>query len=378
MSASKRVLVVGCGFAGATMARLLAEQVNYRVLLIDRRSHLAGNAYDYRDQNGITIHKYGSHIFHTKSRRVWQFISRFTNFNTYQHRVVAMVDGIEVPVPFNLESLRLCFPPTLADRLERQLLERFDYGVQVPVLDFMQCQDTDLRFLAQFVHDKIFRDYTSKQWGTPPEKTDAAVTARVPVRISRDSRYFTDPYQGIPSLGYTETVRRMIEHPNIELRLGTDYAEVRSEANSFSHIFYSGSIDEYFNYQLGELPYRSERIELEEYAFPYYQSRAVVNFPSDYDFTRIHEYKYYLNEQCPYTVIAKEYPEAFCRGKNERFYPIASESAEALYKAYTDLAQASPQLHFLGRLGDYRYYNMDDAIARAMQLFDELNHELMS
>lgn len=378
MRANKHVLVVGCGFTGATMARMLAEQANCRVLLIDRRSHLAGNAYDYRDQNGITIHQYGSHIFHTQSQQVWQFISRFTDFHTYQHRVVAMVDGIEVPVPFNLESLRLCFPPTLANRLEQKLLEQFDYGAHVPVLDFMKCRDTDLQFLARFVHDKIFRDYTSKQWGTPPEETDAAVTARVPVRISRDSRYFTDSYQGIPSLGYTETVRRIVDHPNIELSLGTDYADVHDEADSFSYIFYTGSIDEYFNYQLGELPYRSERIELEEYAFPYYQSRAVVNFPCDYDFTRIHEYKYYLNEQCPRTVIAKEYPEPFCRGKNERFYPIASESAAALYKAYARLAQASPRLHFLGRLGDYRYYNMDDAIVRAMRLFDELKHEFKS
>lgn len=378
MSTGKKILIVGCGFAGATMARLLAEQANCRVLLIDRRNHLAGNAYDYRDRNGITIHQYGSHIFHTQSQQVWQFVSRFTTFHTYQHRVVAMVDGIEAPVPFNLESLHLCFPPTLANRLEQKLLEQFDYGAQVPVLEFMQCQDTDLQFLARFVHDRIFRDYTSKQWGTPPEETDAAVTARVPVRISRDSRYFTDPYQGIPSLGYTETVRRMVDHPNIELSLGTDYADVRGEADSFSSIFYTGSIDEYFNYQLGELPYRSERIELEEHSLPYYQSHAVVNFPCDYDFTRIHEYKYYLREQGPRTVIAKEYPESFCRGKNERFYPIASESAVALYNEYVRLSQALPRLHFLGRLGDYRYYNMDDAIARAMRLFDELKHEFRS
>ncbi len=359
------------------MARLLAEEAGKRVLLIDRRNHLGGNAADYKDAHGITIHRYGSHIFHTASSEVWHFVTRFSAFNTYRHSVVALVDGQEVPVPFNLRSLRLCFPPTLAERLEHKLLEHFDYGAQVPVLSFMHQQDADLQFLAEYVYEKIFCGYTTKQWGYTPEKVDVTVTSRVPVRINCDSRYFTDPYQGIPQQGYSELVRRMTEHPNIELALGTDFADMRADVGKYSHIFYTGSIDEYFGYTLGELPYRSVRFVSEEYDRPYYQSHAVVNYPCDYDFTRIHEYKYYLAEQAPQTVIVKEYSEPFVRGRNERFYPIANTETARLYTAYTELATREvPRMRFLGRLGDYHYYNMDAAIARALQLFNSLRNEL--
>lgn len=377
VSGDKPCLVVGCGFSGGAVARLLAEEAGKRVLLIDRRDHPGGNAADYKDAHGITVHRYGSHIFHTALPEVWNFVTRFSAFNTYRHSVVAMVDGQEVPVPFNLHSLHLCFPAPLAERLERKLLDHFDYGTQVPVLSFMHQQDADLRFLAEYVYEKIFYGYTTKQWGFAPEKLDEVVTARVPVRISRDTRYFADPYQGIPLKGYSELVRRMVDHPNIELALGTDFADIQAEAGKFPHIFYTGSIDEYFGYTLGELSYRSVRFAPEEHDIPYYQSHAVVNYPCDHDFTRIHEYKYYLGEQTPHTVIAKEYPEPFVRGRNERFYPITNAETARLYTAYAQLAaKDAPHVHFLGRLGDYHYYNMDTAIARAFQLFRSLRNEL--
>ncbi len=367
-----RVLVVGCGFSGATMARLLAEYANRRILIIDRRDHIAGNSYDYRDVNGITVHRYGSHIFHTSSEDVWNFISRFAEFNAYVHKVVAVVDGKEVPVPFNLDSLFICYPRSKADALEKKLLERYPSGTEISVLDFMRQEDLDLRGLADFIYKKIFLGYTCKQWGTAPEDTAASVLARVPVRINRDCRYFRDRYQGIPLQGYTQAVHRMLDHPNIEISLNTDFAQLRDRVGSFEHVFYTGCIDEYFDYSLGALPYRSVHLEQEELNCRCYQSNAVVNYPCDFDFTRIHEYKYYLGETSPRTVIAREYPGPYVPGMNEPSYPIANDSTARLYASYVELAKEHPNVHFFGRLGDYRYYNMDAAIERALQLFHHL------
>ncbi len=370
-----KFLVVGCGFSGATVARVLAETTGERVLAIDERECLGGNAHDYRDANGIMIHKYGSHIFHTNSREVWNFITRFTGFNTYMHRVTALVDGVEMSLPFSLRSLHEVLPHSLAERLEKKLLDRFPYNSRVPILEFRKQEDADLQFLADYVYEKVFLGYTCKQWGVPPDQVDAAVTARVPVLISRDPRYFQDTYQGIPSAGYTETVRRMLDHPNIEVLLSTRYADIPEALTQYAHIFYTGAIDEFFDYSLGELPYRSVRLDEEVHERPFYQSMAVVNYPSNYDFTRIHEYKHYLGDSSARTVIAKEYPEAFKRGSNERFYPIPGETNARLYENYRRLAEQYPQVHFLGRLGDYKYYDMDKAVLRALQLVATLPDE---
>lgn len=359
-------LVVGCGFSGATIARRIAEELDQQVLIIDARDHLAGNAYDYRDPHGIMVHRYGSHIFHTSHEDVWAWMCRFTAFNTYMHRVVAIIDGEETPIPFNLRSLHSVFPHSLAERLEHKLLDQFEYNARIPISDFLQQADPDLRFLADFVYEKVFRHYTAKQWGVAPEADGmGAVTARVPVLISCDSRYFQDKYQGIPLQGYTETVRRMLDHPNIRVQLSTPYHELGVD---YERLFYTGSIDEFFGYSCGVLPYRSVRFEFEEHALPYYQSCAVVNYPCNYDFTRIHEFKYYLRDASAHTTIAKEYSENFILGKNERFYPTPHQHAAAIYAAYAAKAAELPQVHFLGRLGCYRYYDMDQAIHQALQL----------
>lgn len=365
-------LVVGCGFSGATIARKLAEDLGEKVVIIDAKSHIAGNAYDYRDTNGIMIHKYGSHIFHTNMEDVWHFLNRFGAFNTYMHKVVALIDGIETSIPFNLRTLYDVFPHSLATRLEEKLLNRFKYNEKVAILEFQKQDDADLKFLADYVYEKVFLHYTAKQWGRNPNEVDSAVTARVPVYISCDGRYFQDKYQGIPLNGYTKLVEAMISHPNIEIHLNTTYEKV---SEKYGRVFYTGSIDEFFDYKFGELPYRSVKFEFEEHNREYYQRNAVVNYPCNYDFTRIHEYKHYLNDVSAKTVIAKEYSEAFERGKNERYYPIPDEANGFLYNQYLKEAQRSPELYFLGRLGDYKYYDMDKAVNRALELFEQIKNK---
>ncbi len=369
----KKILIVGCGFSGATLARCIAENTEYQVLIIDKKNHLAGNSYDYKDESGISIHKYGSHIFHTKHAKVWHFLRRFTDFNQYMHKVVALIDGIETTIPFNLKSLHSVFPASLAKKLEKKLLKSFAYNSKIPILEFQKQDDADVQFLANYVYEKIFLHYTAKQWGLKPDELDHAVTGRVPVYISQDTRYFQDFYQGIPLQGYTKTIENMLDHASIELRLQCDFSSLNKENISpYEHIFYTGSIDEYFAYSLGILPYRSLTFDLEKHEREFWQSNSVINYPNNYDFTRIHEYKYYLQEKSPCTIIAKEYSHPFEMGKNERFYPINSAENNALYTAYKEKAAELKNVHFLGRLGDYKYYNMDDAILRALNLFEEL------
>jgi len=369
----KKNLVVGAGFSGAVVARLIAEQLNEPVLVIDKKDHIAGNCYDYRDRNGIMIHKFGSHIFHTKSEKVWSFVRRFTDFNQYMHKVIAVIDGIETTIPFNFNTLHDVFPETLARRLEEKLLNKFQYNTKVPILEFQKQDDEDLKFLANYVYEKVFLHYTTKQWGVSPEGVDGAVTARVPVYLSKDNGYFQDKYQGIPLEGYTKFVENILNHPNIKVKLNTEYTSIKNPEKEFDRVFYTGAIDEYFNYELGELPYRSVNFKFEEYDREFYQKAATVNYPCNYDFTRIHEYKHYLNDKSPRTVIAKEYSEFFERGKNERYYPIPKDENTELYNKYLEKAEELKNVYFFGRLGDYKYYDMDKAILRAIELFESID-----
>ncbi len=360
-------LVVGAGFSGAVIARLIADKLNEKVLVIDSKEHIAGNSYDYYEDN-ICIHKYGSHIFHTNNEKVWNFKSKFTDFNTYMHKVAAVIDGIETTIPFNINTLYDVLPSSLAQRLEEKLLKQFEYNTKVPILEFQKQDDEDLKILAQYVYEKVFLNYTTKQWGLNPKEIDGAVTARVPVYISRDDRYFQDKYQGIPVNGYTKTIENILKHPNIEVKLNTKYNNI----GEFKRVFYTGSIDEFFDYKFGILPYRSVNFKTEKYDRNFYQSNSVVNYPCNYDFTRIHEYKHYLNDKSDKTIIAKEYSEEFELGKNERFYPIQNAKNKALYEKYLQEAKKSSNIYFFGRLGGYKYYNMDQAILKAIELFEEV------
>ena len=360
-------LIVGAGISGASIANLLANN-GEEVVVIDKKDHIGGNCYDFRDKNGIMIHKYGSHIFHTKSEKVWKFLSQFTSFTTYMHEVVGNIDGIEAHIPFNFNTLYQVFPQTLAKILEEKLLNAFEYNTKVPILEFQKINDEDLKFLAKYVYEKVFLNYTTKQWGKSPEEIDGAVTARVPVYLSKDNRYFQDRFQGMPKDGYTSMIKNMLNHKNIKVKLNEEYKSF----DKFDRVFYTGSIDEFFDYKYGKLPYRSVYFKFEEYEQEFYQSHACVNYPNNYDFTRIHEYKHYLNDKSEKTVIAKEYSEDFELGKNERYYPIAKDENIRLYNKYLNDEKSLKNVYFLGRLGDYKYYNMDDACLRAIELFEKI------
>lgn len=364
-------IVVGAGFSGATIANLIATELNEKVILIDKKNHLAGNSFDYRDENGIMVHKYGSHIFHTEDENVWQFLNKFTTFNNYSHQVLGFIDGAEIHIPFNFNSLYQVFNKEKAEKLEKKLLDKFEFGTKVSILEFQNQDDEDLKALAQHVYEKIFLNYTIKQWGLKPNEIDKSVLARVPVYLSRDNRYFQDKYQGIPKDGYSRLIENMINHPNIEIRLNTDFKEFQGE---YKRIFYTGSIDEFFNYEFGVLPYRSVNFELEVHNREFYQSNSVINYPNTQNWTRIHEYKYYLKDKSPKTVIAKEFSEFFELGRNERYYPIVNEANLTLYNKYLCKAKSLKNVYFLGRLGDYKYYNMDMAVGRAFELFREIKN----
>ena len=358
-------LIVGCGVSGATLARSLAEK-GHSIEVIDRRNHVAGNCYDFFNEDGICVHEYGTHIFHTDNKQVWDFVSQFTQWYPFQHKVLGLIDGMEVPIPFNLNSIDQVFPAEMAKRLTSKLIEKFGFNVKVPILELRKAGDEDLIFLADFIYEKIFLHYTLKQWDLKPDDLDPAVTGRVPVYISRDNRYFQNKYQGIPLEGYTSIIKRMLDHPNITLKLETPFE--KSMSDSFDHIFYTGPIDEFFDYSLGELPYRSLRFEFLRFNRPYFQKNSVINYPCNYDFPRIGEYKYFLDTQSNATVVSYEYPQAFVNGQNERYYPISTDECRALYNKYFELSKNEPKVTFLGRLGDYKYYNMDKAIERALQL----------
>ena len=356
-------LIVGCGISGATMARLLAD-AGEKVIIIDSKNHIAGNIYDYYE-DGICVHKYGTHIFHTENKEVWNFVSRFCQWYPYQHKVRGLIDGQIVPIPFNLNTLHAVFPESLANTIEQKLLDNFGLNVKIPILELRNKNDKDLQFLAQYIYEKIFLEYTLKQWGKKPDEIAPSVSGRVPVYISRDDRYFQDKYQGIPIGGYTEMVKKMLNHPNITVKLNTPF----DKSMQYDKLFWTGSIDEFFYYKFGELPYRSERFEFIKYHFSKFQDAAVINYPCNYDWTRIGEYKYFLNDQSNKTIVSYEYPEVFEKGKNERYYPIANKETDELYKKYLMLAKDIPNVFFCGRLGNYKYYDMDDAIITTMNIF---------
>lgn len=385
-------LVVGAGFSGAAAARKIAEEMNEKVLLIDRRNHVAGNCFDRLDPEFGYMQEYGAHLFHTQNEEVWKFLSRFTNWNLYMHRVVGVVEGKIVPIPFNLNSIEALFPKILAEKLTQKLLERFSYGKRIPILELRKSEDSDLIFLADYVYENVFLHYTQKQWGLRPDELSKSVTERVPVVISRDDRYFSDRFQGLPidetgTVNFTHLVRRMLDHPNIETVLETDFADVKggktaknlkkTELSAFRRIIYTGAVDEYFDFKFGELPYRSLRWKFQTCEQPFALPNVVVNYPNNFDFTRALEFEQIRawNFQPPKgskTRIAYEYSQPFERGKNERYYPIPGTESAALYERYASLAATVPNLFFLGRLGLYRYINIDQTVEQALQLFDRL------
>ncbi len=373
-------LIVGAGFTGAVLAERIASELGQRVLIVDRRPHVAGNAYDEYDENGVLVHRYGAHLFHTNDRRIWEYLSRFTEWDYYQHRVVAEIDGQRVPIPFNLNSLYQLFSPRQAAKLEDLLLAEFGHGEKVPILRLRESASADLKRIADFVYEKVFRGYTEKQWGLTPEELGPSVTARVPIHISRDDRYFQDRYQGMPRGGYSRMFARMLFHPRIKVLLNTDYREIIGDIH-FNRMIYTGPLDAYFDFIHGPLPYRSLRFECRHERSDSYQNVAVVNYPNEHAFTRILEWKHMTGQRTEGTTITLEYPQPHVAGQNEPYYPVPrDENQESVNRYRTEAERLHSTVLFAGRLADYRYYNMDQAVGRALSLFEKeiTEHNIMA
>ena len=353
-------LIVGAGFAGAVLAERLASRGD-KILIVDRRSHIGGNAFDHLDEAGIHVHRYGPHIFHTNSDAVLQYLSRFTDWRPYEHRVLASVDGLLLPIPINLDTINRLYGLTLtSEELEAFFAERAE-----PVAEIRTSRDVVVSRVGQELYEKFFRKYTRKQWGLDPSELDKSVTARVPVRTSRDDRYFSDRHQCMPRDGYTALFRRMLDHPLIEVRCNTDYRTVQVRGERWRRLIYTGPIDEFFDRRHGALPYRSLRFEHRIEDCRQWQPVAVVNYPQDEPYTRITEYKHFTGQEHEKTSLTVEYPS----DTGDPYYPVPNDQNRARYRMYRDLADALPQTFFVGRLASYQYFNMDQVIAQALATF---------
>ena len=356
-------LIVGAGFAGSVLAERLATMDDASVLVVDKRNHIAGNAYDYYDDAGILVHKYGPHIFHTNSEKVFDYLSKFTTWHPYEHRVLTSVDGQLVPMPINADTLNQLY----GFNLTCQEVESYLAKVAEPRDRIRTSEDVVVSRVGSDLYQKFFRNYTRKQWGLDPSELDASVTARVPIRTTRDSRYFTDRFQAMPLRGYTRMFERMLDHPNIKVMLNADYADAKREV-IYRNLIFTGPIDEYFDYCYGRLPYRSLHFDHQICDKPRYQEAAVVNYPNEHPYTRVTEFKYLTGQEHPKTSIVFEYP----RATGDPYYPIPQPQNAELFAKYKALAQAQSNVHFAGRLGTYKYYNMDQVVAQALTLAEKL------
>jgi UDP-galactopyranose mutase len=359
-------LIVGAGFAGAVCARELAD-AGCRVLVIDKRHHIAGNAYDLLDSHGVLIHQYGPHIFHTNSDKVFEHLSRFTAWRPYEHRVLAVPDarcGKSYPMPINRTTINQLYGLALDEAGIAAFLERS----REPRDPIKTSEDVVLNSVGRDLCNKFFRGYTKKQWGLDLSELSGGVAARIPTRTNDDDRYFSDRYQAMPLHGYTAMFTRLLDHPNIEVRTGVEYAEVAPKTDRAATIF-TGPLDEYYGHRYGRLPYRSLRFEHAHLAgTPQVQSVGTVNYPNDHDYTRITEFKHLTGQEHSGTSVVREYPTA----EGDPYYPIPNPANEALFKRYEALADAESEVHFIGRLAQYRYYNMDQVVAAALALSRKL------
>jgi len=353
-------LVVGAGFAGATIAERLASDAGKKVLICDRRPHIGGNAFDHHDEAGILVHKYGPHIFHTNAKDVYDYLSRFTDWRPYQHRVLARVDGQLLPIPINLNTINQMYGTSFTSFQ----LEEFFQSLAEPRAQIRTSEDVIVSKVGRELYEKFFRNYTRKQWGLDPSELDAAVTARLPVRTNRDDRYFTDTYQVMPLHGYTRMFERMLTHPNIKILINADYREVR-DMIPHREVVFTGPIDEFFEYRFGRLPYRSLEFKFETHNTAVAQEGPVINYPNENAYTRVTEFKYLTGQEHAKTTVVYEYP----KSEGDPYYPIPRPENQALYRKYQTLAMQTQGVHFLGRLGTYKYYNMDQCVAQALSYY---------
>jgi UDP-galactopyranose mutase len=357
-------LIVGAGFAGSVLAERLASQSNKKILIVDTRNHIGGNAYDHYNESGVLVHKYGPHIFHTNSRDVFEYLSRFTEWRRYEHRVLASVDGQLLPIPINLDTINKLYGLNLTAFEVAEFLA----SVAEPQDQIRTSEDVVVSKVGRELYEKFFRNYTRKQWGIDPSELDKSVTARVPTRTNRDDRYFTDTYQAMPLHGYTRMFEDMLNHPNIKIMLNTDYREIQ-ELIPYQEMIYTGPVDGFFDYCYGKLPYRSLDFKHETLNEPVHQPQAVINYPNEHLYTRVTEFKYLTGQEHPKTSIVYEYPKA----EGDPYYPVPRPENAELYKQYKALADATPNVHFVGRLATYKYYNMDQVVAQALALYAQLS-----
>lgn len=363
-------LIVGAGFAGSVLAERLASRHRARVLLVDRRPHIGGNAYDEPNEDGILYHKYGPHIFHTNSQQVVDYLSQFTKWRPYEHRVRALVRGRLVPIPINRTTLNILFDLNLNTDDEAA---EFLAGRAEPVERIKTSEDVVINAVGRELYELFFRGYTRKQWGLDPSQLDKQVTSRIPTRTNTDDRYFTDTFQAMPINGYTAMFAAMLDNPLIEKRLGVDFREIKDRAHEIAgHVIYTGPIDEYFDFCFGRLPYRSLKFDHQTLDQEWHQPVAVVNYPDEaVPYTRVSEYKHLTGQQAPLTTITYEYPSA----EGDPYYPIPRAENLALYKKYEALADATDEVTFVGRLATYRYYNMDQIVGQALATFRRMDEK---
>jgi len=356
-------LIVGAGFSGSIIAERLATQLGKKVLIVDKRNHIGGNAYDHYDNSGVLVHKYGPHIFHTNSREVFEHLSKFTEWRSYEHRVLASVDGQLVPIPINLDTINKLYGMNLTSFQ----VEEFFAKVAEPKEYIRTSEDVVVSQVGRELYEKFFRNYTRKQWGLDPSELDRSVIARIPTRTNRDDRYFTDSYQAMPLHGFTRMFENMLSHPNIKVMLNTDYREIQ-KAIPCREIVYTGPVDEFFDLRYGKLPYRSLEFKHETHNTPVFQSAPVVNYPNEQLYTRITEFKYLTGQEHSKTSIVYEFP----RAEGDPYYPVPRPENAELYKKYKALADATPGVYFVGRLATYKYYNMDQVVAQALSVYSTI------
>ncbi len=363
-------LIVGAGFAGAVLAERLASQLGRRCLVVDRRDHIGGNAYDFHDRAGVLLHRYGPHYFRTNSERIRDYLGQFTAWTPAAYKVLSWTDGRYWQFPINLNTFEQFIGRSSNGEEMAATLEKW----RVPIDEPRNSEEVIVARVGRELYEKFFRNYTRKQWRRDPSELDASVCGRIPIRTDRDDRYVSDRFQEMPRDGYTAMFERMLEHPGIEVRLKTDYREARAQA-AYRHLIYTGPVDEYFDACYGPLPYRSLRFEAETVEREWFQPAVQVNYPNDHEYTRILEVKHITGQTLPVTTIVREYPQDYGPGR-EAYYPLPAPDARALYKKYETLAAAEKNVSFVGRMATYRYYNMDQVVGMALAEFERLKDDM--
>jgi UDP-galactopyranose mutase len=356
-------LIIGAGFAGSVAAERLASQLDKRVLLVDKRNHTGGNSFDRYNEDGILVHCYGAHVFHTNNDDVWNYVTSFARFNNYRHRVLAFVDGKYLPIPINRTTVNAL----LGTDMDEDAVKKYFSGVSVKLPEIRNSRDVVVSKVGEFFYEKFFKNYTYKQWGVYPESLSPEVTGRIPVRFDARDGYFSDKYQGLPTEGYFSLFNNMLTHRNITIALDTDYKDILQDV-TFGRIICTCPIDYFFDFKHGKLPYRSQRFEFETLDAEFHQEAAVINYPNDFQFTKVTEAKHMTFQKHPKTTIVREYPSA----DGEPYYPMPMPEARELYDKYRDDANKIKTVHFVGRLAEYRYYNMDQAVKRSLDLIEEI------